>query len=296
MIAISADRLSKKYKRNVALNLATFEIPKGSVAALVGKNGAGKSTLLHVLAGLAKVDSGHVTVNGSSPSQNSTWLSQIGFVDQVASLPSQYSLKKLSRLGSDLNTTWNDELLFQRSEQLEISPDRRVENLSGGQKHAVAVLLALAKEPAVVLLDEPLASLDPISRRTLLGIFLSHAYENASTILLSSHLVGDLERACDHIVLLSKGSVLLSHSIDEVVGAHFWVTNSHTTKALLDSLMVSPLECWIELDSKLLVCTSNAALVNQLDAKPAGLEEIVIARMTGSSLYRSSTNTTEAPN
>ena len=285
MAAILAEGVSKKYKRDMALNSATFEIPKGSIAALVGKNGAGKSTLLHILVGLTKPDSGKVEVNGSSPSQDSSWLSQVGFVDQVASLPTGLSLKKLSKVGRDLNSTWNEEALFQRSEQLEIPSHRRVTQLSGGQKHAVAVLMALAKEPAVLLLDEPLASLDPVTRRTLLGIFLSYAYDNGATILLSSHLVSDLERSCDHIVLLSSGSVLLSQGTEELLGTHFWVTNSSENQDLISRLVESPMEYLIEFDTQLLVCTANKSLVNLLDSKPAGLEEIVIARMTGSMVY-----------
>ncbi len=285
MAAVSAEGLSKKYQGNVALDLATFEVPKGSISALVGKNGAGKSTLLHILAGLTRPDSGKVQINGSSPSQDQAWLSQVGFVDQVASLPSWLSLKKLSKLGRDLNSTWNEEVLLQRSDQLEIPLDRQVNRLSGGQKHVVAVLMALAKEPAVLLFDEPLASLDPVTRRTLLGIFLSHAYDKTATILLSSHLVGDLERACDHIVLLSKGSVVLSQATEELLGNHFWATNSNENRNLINRLVDSPAEYLIEMDTQLLICSANESLRYQLDSKPAGLEEIMIARMTGKRVF-----------
>ncbi|NNN14912.1 MAG: ABC transporter ATP-binding protein, partial [Acidimicrobiaceae bacterium] len=250
-----------------------------------GKNGAGKSTLLYILAGLTKADSGEIQINGSPPSQDQAWLSQVGFVDQEVSLPTGLSVKKLSKLGRDLNSTWNEEMLLQRSDQLEIPLDRHVNRLSGGQKQVVAVLMALAKEPSVLLFDEPLASLDPINRRALLGILLSHAYDSAATILLSSHLIGDLERACDHIVLLSKGSVALSQATEELLATHFWATNSKENRNLINRLVDSPSEYLIEMDTRLLICSANESLRYQLDSKPAGLEEIVIARMTGKRVF-----------
>lgn len=293
MAAISVRGLTRTYKNNTALDSITFEIQKGSVAALVGKNGAGKSTLLHILAGLARPNSGKIEVNGSPPSQNWTWLSQIGFVDQIASLPNGMTLKKLSEMGRDLNTTWNEGDLFERSEQLEIPLDHSVNQLSGGQKHAAAVLLALAKEPAVLLLDEPLAAVDPVTRRSLLGILLSHTYDKGATILLSSHLLGDLERSCDHLLLLSKGSVLLSQDTEELLDTHFWVANSDDNQALIRQLVDSPSEYLIELNTRLLICTANKSLVSLLQSKPAGLEEIVIARMTGSVSYPKNTDSKE---
>ena len=202
MTGIRVEAVTKTYRKNKALESVTFEIHKGAVAALVGENGAGKSTLLHILAGMVRPDCGVVEVNGSAPTQDWKWLSQIGFVDQDASLQGGMTLSRYSKMGKDLNVIWNEELLTSRCDQLKIQIDRAIRQLSGGQRHSAAVLLALAKEPEVMLLDEPLASLDPISRRTLLGILLSHAYDKATTILLSSHLVSDLERSCDHLVLL----------------------------------------------------------------------------------------------
>jgi ABC-2 type transport system ATP-binding protein len=293
-MTIATEGLSKRYGKSAALDSVTFSVPKGSISALVGKNGAGKSTLLHILAGLTRADSGKIQVDGSPPSQDPHWLSGVGFVDQVASMTSNLTPLGLSKVGRDLNSTWRQDEFLLRLDELEIPSGRRIGKLSGGQKHAVAVLMALAKEPSVLLLDEPLASLDPITRRALLGIVLSYAYEKTATILLSSHLVGDLERGCDHIVLLSNGTVLLSQTTEELLGSHFWAANSNENRTLIRRIFNSPSDYFIEMDAKLLVCSSNESLRYQLEARSAGLEEIVIARMTGKRVTAETTKASEA--
>ncbi len=285
MKAIKVEAVTKTYRQNKALASVTFEIHKGAVAALVGENGAGKSTLLHILAGLVRPDSGVTEVSGSAPTQDWKWLSRIGFVDQDASLQGGMTLNRYSKMGKDLNTPWNEDLLLARCDQLKIPSGRPIKQLSGGQRHVVAVLLALAKEPEVMLLDEPLASLDPISRRTLLGILLSQAYDKSTTILLSSHLVSDLERSCDYLVLLSGGSVVLSKPTDEILGTHYWITNSDKNLELIRQMCDAETDYMIELDSQILLSTTNHEIVNLTGAKPAGLEEIVIARMSSSPIF-----------
>ena len=285
MTAIRVEALSKTYRQNKALNSMTFEIQKGAVAALVGENGAGKSTLLHILAGLVRPDSGVAEVSISAPIQDWKWLSRIGFVDQDASLQGGMTLSRYSMMGKDLNALWNEKLLLDRCDQLKIPIDRAIKQLSGGQRHSAAVLLALAKEPEVMLLDEPLASLDPISRRTLLGILLSHGYDKSMTILLSSHLVSDLERSCDHLVLLSWGSVVMSKPTEEILETHYWIINSDKNLELIRQMCDAETDYVIELDSQILLSTANHEIVNLLGAKPAGLEEIIIARMSGSPVF-----------
>ena len=285
MVAIRVEAVTKTYRRNRALDSVTFEIQKGAVAALVGENGAGKSTLLHILAGLVRPDSGVTEVSGLAPTQDGKWLSRIGFVDQDASLQGGMTLSRYSKMGKDLNALWNEDLLLARCDQLKIPSGRPIKQLSGGQRHVVAVLLALAKEPEVMLLDEPLASLDPISRRRLLGILLSHAYDKSTTILLSSHLVSDLERSCDYLVLLSGGSVIMSKPTDEILGTHYWITNTDKNLELIRQMCDAETDYMIELDSQILLSTTNHEIVNFAGAKPAGLEEIVIARMSGTSVF-----------
>lgn len=277
MTGIKVDQLTKSYGTKAALSSVTFEIAAGSVAALIGENGAGKSTLLRILAGLARHDSGTVQINGAAPTQRAAWLSQIGFVDQEASLIAASTLKRHSQIGKGVNLRWNEELLMQRLGRLGIPADRPVKVLSGGQRQAAATLLALAKEPSTLVLDEPLAALDPLMRRELLGILLSHAYDSGATVLLSSHLVNDLERACDHIVLLSKGSVALSERTEQILNTHYWIANSPRNKELLQEQSGSFFS--IETGGNLLLCTREEALLDQLDAKPAGLEEIILAKM-----------------
>ena len=285
MTAIRVEGVTKTYRQNKALESVSFEVHKGAVAALVGENGAGKSTLLHILAGLVRPDSGVTEVSGSAPTQDWKWLSRIGFVDQDASLQGGITLSRYSKMGKDLNAIWNEELLLAGYDQLKIPSGRPIKQLSRGQRHVVAVLLTLAKEPEVMLLDEPLASLDPISRRTLLGILLSHAYDQSTTILLSSHLVSDLERSCDYLVLLSGGSVVLSKPTDAILGTHYWITSSEKNLELIRQMCDAETDYMIELDSQILLSTTNHEIVNLAYAKPAGLEEIVIARMSGSPVF-----------
>lgn len=275
---ITTENLTKSYGPSKALHSVTFEVPKGAIAALVGRNGAGKSTLLGILAGLVRIDSGSVEVNGSEPSQDWHWLSTIAFVDQEASLNTSVSLEKLSRIHRDLNITWKSDLLFERCEQLQIPVKPRVRELSVGQRHSAAVLLALAKEPEVLLLDEPLSSMDVVTRRALLGIILSHCFDSGSTVLLSSHLLGDLERSCDHILLLAKQRVALSQPTEEILSTYFWMANSPENLELLNQRAVSSYSVYNS-DARLLVHATDPDLKDALHLTPAGLEEIVATLM-----------------
>lgn len=275
-MGIKVEQLSKSFRSRFALKSVTFEIPDGSVAALIGENGAGKSTLLHIMAGLVRADSGTLSVGSTPPTQEQGWLCEIGFVDQEASLIGSWPLEKHSKVAEGMNLKWNETKLMERLHQLNIPEDRPVKVLSGGQRQAAATLLALAKEPKTLLLDEPLASLDPLMRRELLGILLSHAYDNKATVLLSSHLVNDIERACDHVVLLSKGLVLLSQTTEHLLNNHRWSSNSVQNKELVEA---DPALYAIEVGSNLLVYSSEPKVFEQMETRSAGLEEIILARM-----------------
>lgn len=208
--ALETTHLSKRYGRTWALQDCTLALPAGRVAALVGPNGAGKTTLLNLSVGLLSPTEGHVQVFGCSPlTQTTETLPRLGFVAQDHPLYKDFTVADLLTLGRKLNPRWDDPLARARIQKLGIPLDRRTGKLSGGQQAQVALVLALAKRPDLLLLDEPLASLDPLARREFLRTLLDATVESSLTVLLSSHIIGDLERVCDYLIILSASHVQL---------------------------------------------------------------------------------------
>jgi ABC-2 type transport system ATP-binding protein len=219
-IALETDKLGKRYGRTWALQDCSLHLPAGRIAALVGPNGAGKSTLLHMAVGLLRPDAGAVRVFGESPYGNTTVLSEIGFVAQDTPLYRDFTAAELITMGAKLNRRWDAALARSRLAELGIPPDRGVGKLSGGQRAQVALALALAKRPPLLLLDEPVASLDPLARREFLQSLMGSVADAGTTILLSSHLLADLERVCDYLIVLHAARVQLVGTVEDLVGGH----------------------------------------------------------------------------
>jgi ABC-2 type transport system ATP-binding protein len=215
-----AEGLSKRYRRGgtLALDQCSFSIPSGSIFALVGPNGAGKSTLLHCATGLVQPTEGTITVLGG-PAGDPT-LPRVGFVAQDAPLYPDFTTDELLTMGEKLNRQFDVAFARDRLLTVGVPRDRRVDKLSGGQRSQVALCLALAKRPELLLLDEPLASLDPLARREFLAALMDAVAETQMTILLSSHLITDLERVCDHLLVLTSGRVKVLGAIDILLGGH----------------------------------------------------------------------------
>jgi ABC-2 type transport system ATP-binding protein len=225
MTAIRTDGLGKRYGSTWALRDCTLEVPAGSVTALVGPNGAGKTTLLKLAVGLTRPSEGSVEVLGLTPREDELELMpRVGFVAQDHPLHMGFTVAEMLKLGRRLNPGWNDDVARARIAHLRLPLDRKVGKLSGGQQAQVALTLALAKQPDVLLLDEPVASLDPLARREFLNSVLEAVAENAMTVVLSSHIVTDLERVCDHLVILSESRPQLVGPIEEVVASHRLLT------------------------------------------------------------------------
>ena len=219
--AIAADQLGKRYGTRWALHDCTLEVPAGSVTALVGPNGAGKTTLLHLIVGLTEPTDGSITVLGASPrAQPTRVLPRIGFVAQDHPLERRFRVGEMLTLGRKLNPRWDDALALEWLRARGIALDRRVGELSGGQQAQVALALAIAKRPEVLILDEPAAALDPLARREFLQALMEAVVERELTVLMSSHLLADLERVCDRLVVLAAGGVQLIGPIDEIVASH----------------------------------------------------------------------------
>jgi ABC-2 type transport system ATP-binding protein len=217
---LETDQLGKRYGRTWALRDCSLRLPAGRVAALVGPNGAGKTTLLHLAVGLLRPDAGTVRVFGASPYDNIRTLADVGFVAQDTPLYRDFTPVELITMGGKLNRRWDAALARHRLADLGIPPDRPVGKLSGGQRAQVALALALAKQPRLLLLDEPVASLDPLARREFLQSLMGSVADAGTTVLLSSHLLADLERVCDYLVVLNAAQVRLSGAVDDVAASH----------------------------------------------------------------------------
>ena len=216
--ALETQGLGRRYGSQWALQGCTLEIPRGTVTALVGPNGAGKTTLLRLAVGLTRPSAGSVRVFGLDPhEQAAEALPRVGFLAQEHPLYGGFSIEEMLRVGRELNPGWDDEAAHARIAELGLPLEKKVRTLSGGQRAQVALTIALAKRPELLLLDEPVASLDPLARREFMQSILEAVAERELTVVLSSHILADLERVCDHLVILATGRTQLVGSIDEML-------------------------------------------------------------------------------
>jgi ABC-2 type transport system ATP-binding protein len=223
--ALEARGLGRLYGSQWALRDCTLEIPRGSVTALVGPNGAGKTTLLRLAVGLTRPSAGSVRVLGlDAHTDAAEALPQVGFLAQEHPLYGGFTVAEMLRVGRELNPGWDDEAARARIDVLGLPLKKKVRSLSGGQRAQVALTLALAKRPELLLLDEPVASLDPLARREFLQSVVEAVAERGLTVVLSSHILADLERVCDHLVILATGRTQLVGSIEEILATHRLLT------------------------------------------------------------------------
>jgi ABC-2 type transport system ATP-binding protein len=216
--AVLAHRLGRRYGTLWALRDCSLRLEAGSVVALVGPNGAGKSTLLNVLAGLIEPSEGETRVLGESPHDRVR--ARVAFTAQGHPLYRSLTVSEMLRAGRLLNTEWDEPAARDRLSQLDIPLNRRVGKLSGGQQAQVSLTLALAKRPRLLLLDEPLAALDPIARQGFMQTLMGVAADGEVTVVLSSHVITDLERLCDHLIVLDRGRVQVAGAVDDLIAGH----------------------------------------------------------------------------
>ncbi|GGM42688.1 ABC transporter ATP-binding protein [Dactylosporangium sucinum] len=213
---VDAQMLGKRYRGRWALHACTMSIPAGHVVGLVGPNGAGKSTLLNLAVGLLAPTSGTVRVFGGPPASSRV---RIGFVAQDAPAYTTLSVAEHLTLGAKLNPTWDSVYANGRVRRLGLDHRRRAGRLSGGQRAQLALTLALAKRPDLLVLDEPAASLDPLARRDFLDDLAEAVAAREMSVVLSSHLVSDLERICDYLIVLDGGRVQAAGRIADLLAA-----------------------------------------------------------------------------
>ena len=220
MNVIETSGLSKHYGRTWALRECTLAIPAGHLTALVGPNGAGKTTLMHVLAGLTAPTAGTVTVLGGRPAGSAAALDGIAFSAQDAPVYKNLSAADMLHLTRNLNRRFDRRYAQSRLADLGIPLGKKAGKLSGGQQAQLALTLALARRPRLLILDEPLAMLDPLARQDFMATVLTAMADEGMSVLLSSHALAELERVADYLVLLSGGQVQVDGEVDDLLAAH----------------------------------------------------------------------------
>jgi ABC-2 type transport system ATP-binding protein len=216
-LAIKTSGLTKNYGKNAALTDCNLELPSGRFMALVGPNGAGKSTLLMLLVGLLAPTKGTVSICGHDPRHDRrAVLTLVGFVSQDRPLYPNLSVSETIEMGRRLSPHWNQRIALERVERLGIPFAAKVGTLSGGQRAQVSLTLALGKEPSVLILDEPMASLDPVARYQFLKEVSGAAAERPMAVIMSSHILAELGRVSDHLAILRGGKLLLAGPVEHV--------------------------------------------------------------------------------
>jgi ABC-2 type transport system ATP-binding protein len=220
MNVIETSALGKRYRRTWALRDCTLAVPAGHLAALVGPNGAGKTTLMQMSTGLTVPTAGTATMLGGQPPGSQAALDGIAFVAQDAPVYKNMSAADMLHLTRNLNRRFDQRYAQARLAELGIPMKKKAGRLSGGQVAQLALTLALARRPRLLILDEPLAALDPLARREFLATVLTAMTDDGVSVLLSSHALADLERVADYLIVLSSGQVQVAGEVEDLLACH----------------------------------------------------------------------------
>jgi ABC-2 type transport system ATP-binding protein len=277
---IETSGLTKRYRRVTALSECTVSVPEGRISALVGPNGAGKTTLLRLLAGLAAPTAGRAVVLGGPPREDPAYLAEIGFLAQEIPLYRRRTAEEHIGIGAHLNPRWDGQLVRERLAGLKIPLDRPAGTLSGGQRAQLALALTLAKRPRLLLLDEPLAALDPLARQNFLAALAEAAAGGGLTIVLSSHLIADIERVCDHLILLAESHVQLCGDIETLLERHRILTGPRKDSTAIARAHAIVREDTTARQTTLLVKLNGPVIDPAWTVEEPNLEEIVLGYMS----------------
>jgi ABC-2 type transport system ATP-binding protein len=277
--AIQTAGLGKRYGSLWALQDCSVSVPRGRICALVGPNGAGKTTLLKILAGLSTPTTGRAAVLGRTPGQGEEFLASIGYLAQDVPLYKRLSAGDHLAMGARLNRAWDADGARRRLAALNIPADRPVGTLSGGQRAQVGLSLALAKRPQLLLLDEPVASLDPLARRTFLASLAEAVADQDLSVIVSSHLLHDLERVCDHLILLAASWTQLCGDIDHVLATHRALIGPRRNLAEAERGLRVIKATQTPRQTRLLVRLDTPILDPSWEVTEVSLEDIILAYM-----------------
>jgi ABC-2 type transport system ATP-binding protein len=279
--ALRADRLGRRYGQVWGLRDCTLEVPAGVIVGLVGPNGAGKTTLLEMIIGLLEPTEGQVSVFGvTSRSRTAARLAQVGYVAQDHPLYRDFSVADMFHLGRAMNPSWDQQLAQERMDALDIPLKRKIKALSGGQRAQISLTMALAKCAPLLVLDEPVSSLDPVARLEFMRELMASAVDTGLTVIISSHVVAELERLCDWLIVLNGGRVQVAGPADDLLAAHRLLTVPRATSdAELPGLPIHRADS--ERHSTVVVRADPARLAAQQrpgwQADPVGFEPLIMA-------------------
>ncbi|MDJ1135020.1 ABC transporter ATP-binding protein [Streptomyces iconiensis] len=277
---LRAQALGKKYKRRWALQHCDLEVPAGRVVGLVGPNGAGKSTLLNLASGMLTPTVGTIEVCGGRPAEGAEQLAKVGFVAQDTPTYASLSVADHLDFGRRLNPDWDDAVALDRIRRLGLDLTQRAGKLSGGQRAQLALTLGIAKRPELLILDEPVAALDPLARREFMQDLMEAVAEHGMSVVLSSHLVSDVERTCDYVIVLVDSRVRVAGDVDQLVGSHHRLTGPRRDPATLPAGRHVISASHTDRQTTLLVRTDIPVHDPSWTVTPLGLEDIVLAYMT----------------
>jgi ABC-2 type transport system ATP-binding protein len=276
---LTAHGLGKQYHRRTALSDCTLDIPAGKVVGLVGPNGAGKTTLLHLATGLLQPTTGTIEVLGRRPAASPAQLALVGFVAQDTPTYSWLTIADHLRLGAHLNPGWDPAVARDRIQHLGLDPRQRAGKLSGGQRAQLALTLAIAKKPQLLILDEPVASLDPLARREFLQGLMEAVAEHGISVVLSSHLVADLERVCDYLIVLVASRVQVAGEVERLLATHHLLTGPRRDPATLPAGQEVISASHTDRQTTLTVRAGTPIYDPAWTVSPVSLEDMVLAYM-----------------
>jgi ABC-2 type transport system ATP-binding protein len=277
---LQAVGLTKRYGRRTALSDCTLSIPPGHVVGLVGPNGAGKTTLLQIAVGMLAPTAGTIEVLGGRPGAGPAQLARVGFVAQETPTYAGLSIADHLRFGARTNPRWDRRLAQERIAALGLDPAQKAGKLSGGQRAQLALTMAMAKRPELLVLDEPVASLDPLARREFLQGLMAFIADDGASVILSSHLVSDLERVCDYLIVLVASQVRVAGAVDALLASHYRLTGARRDPADLPPGVAVVEASHTDRQSTLIVRSDVPIDDPSLVVDQITLEDLVLAYMT----------------
>jgi ABC-2 type transport system ATP-binding protein len=276
---LQAHALGKRYGQRQALADCTLEIPPGHVVGLVGPNGAGKTTLLKIACGMLAPSTGSIEVLGAQPADGPAQLARVGYVAQDTPIYANLSVADHLTLGAKLNPGWDPALAQTRIDALGLDRKQKAGKLSGGQRAQLALTVAVAKRPELLILDEPVASLDPLARRDFLRHLMESVADNDTSVILSSHLVSDLERVCDYLVVLVASRVQLAGETEDLLAQHHRLVCTRRQDADLPTGLEVIWAEHTERQSTFIVRSAAGLPAGDWSAERVDLEDLVLTYM-----------------
>jgi ABC-2 type transport system ATP-binding protein len=277
MSALVASGLGRRYGKRWGIRDCGFDVPEGHIVALVGPNGAGKTTLLLMAAGLLAPTAGSLSVLGRDPLSDPKLIQSVGFLGQEIPLFPSFTVAETLELGAQMNPAWDAGFAIKRMQSLGLPADQKARDLSGGERAQLALILALGKRPRLLLLDEPLAHLDPLARRQFLQVLMECMADSGMTVIISSHLITDLERVCDYLLLLSRSRPQVTGRVDELLQTHCFLNGRRTKVGHIAGVVSIIRESHTDRQTTLFARTNGPIRDPDWAIDDVSLEELVIA-------------------